>query len=362
MQYEMNDILKMNFMVDGNFDLINATDNIQFKSVLDIGLGEGGASTYFALKGKKVTAIGLEIESYNYPKALFETLHVKVIETTFEDFKTDEKYDAIWASHVLEHTLNTGLFLEKCKSLLSDDGWLFIMVPPYKDKVVGGHVNNGWNMGQLMYNLLLTGYDIKHGHFIQHGYNICAFVQKSKETLPKIRMDIGDIESTRHLWPIEVQQGFDGNINNINWFKNFKKYEEEKKTIILLQENLEEKDRELLKLQNELEEKDRELLKLQNKLEEKDRELLKLQNELEEKGYIFSDKRIENILIEMQPKIEDIKKNMIETNNIKKIQNKTLFQYYEESRLKHIVQPVKRIPLLGKTLLFLKRNILHWKL
>lgn len=178
MKFELNDLLKINFMVDGNFDLINATSNLNFDSVLDIGLGEGGASTF---NGKDVTSLGLEIDSYNYPKELFKKLDVEVVETTFDDFQTDKKFGAIWASHVLEHVLNTGLFLEKCKDMLSEKGWLMIMVPPYKNQVVGGHINNGWNMGQLMYNLLLTGYDIKNGHFIKHGYNLCAFVQKSKE-------------------------------------------------------------------------------------------------------------------------------------------------------------------------------------
>lgn len=40
-------------------------------------------------------------------------------------------------------------------------------------------------------------------------------------------MDIGDIEATAELWPLEVKQGFD----KINWFDNFKQYENERKTI-----------------------------------------------------------------------------------------------------------------------------------
>jgi hypothetical protein len=124
----------------------------------------------------------------------------------------------IWASHVLEHQQNIEIFLTKCRSLLSDDGWFCVMVPPYKEQVVGGHATNGWNIGQLMYNLLLTNFDIKNGHFIRHGYNICAFVKKSKQPLPPIKMSIGDIEKTQDLWPIKVKQGFNGNIKEINWF------------------------------------------------------------------------------------------------------------------------------------------------
>ncbi|MCR9280489.1 MAG: class I SAM-dependent methyltransferase [Rhodobacteraceae bacterium] len=235
MLYDADDMLQLNFPVEGTFDLINATKRFKFNSVLDIGFGSGGASLFYAVLGKSVDAIGLEVESYDYPKALFNSLNISVYDTSFEDFEPVRSYDAIWASHVLEHNLNTGLFLEKVKRLLNDDGWLFIMVPPYKDKVVGGHVTNGWNLGQLMYVLLVAGFDIKFGHFVRHGYSLCAFVQKSKKKLPKLRMDIGDIEATSELWPIDVKQGFDGKIDHANWFIDFECFEFRKKRITELE-------------------------------------------------------------------------------------------------------------------------------
>lgn len=215
------DLLQMKFPIAGNFDLICMTENITFSSVLDVGLGNGGASIYFAYQGKNVSALGVDISSYDLPQDLLAHMGIDVYESDIESFESNQKFDAIWASHILEHTLNPGSVLSKFRELLDDNGWLFLMVPPYKSQLVGGHVSTGWNMGQLMYNLLLTGFDIKNGHFIKHGYNICAFVQKSVEQLPKLRMDIGDIEQTQHLWPIEVHQGFEGNIESINWFENF---------------------------------------------------------------------------------------------------------------------------------------------
>ena len=333
MKFEINDLLKINFMVDGNFDIINATSNLKFDSVLDIGLGEGGASTYFALNGKNVTALGLDIESYNYPKELFKKFDVEVIESTIDDFKTDKKFDLIWASHVLEHLLNVGLFLEKCKDFLNDDGWLCIMVPPYKDKVVGGHINNGWNMGQLMYNLLLTGYDIKNGHFIQHGYNICAFVQKSKEQLPQIRMDIGDIEATKDLWPIEVKQGFEGNIKEVNWFDHFVQYENERTKILNLKKELELKE-EVIKS------KDEEL------------ESLKVKR--------FSNKEIINILVDINSDIEESKKQLLAQRIPEKIKDKSLFQKYQESFFIDMLQPIKKVPLIGDSLIWFKHKVMGW--
>lgn len=225
MHYELSDGLRFNFPVQGNFDVIRSTKNLEFESVLDVGFGQGGASIYFALNGKSVTAIGLDIDSYNYPSELLNRLGVNVVDASLETFNLEKKFDAIWASHVLEHSLNTGHFLQKCRELLSDGGWLFLMVPPYKSQVVGGHVNTGWNIGQLMYNLLLCGFDIKNGHFKKHGYNLCAFVRKTNQTLPLLRMDAGDIEATKDYWPIDVYQGFEGDVSEVNWFSDFENYE-----------------------------------------------------------------------------------------------------------------------------------------
>lgn len=146
---------------------------------------------------------------------------VRLEEITFESFMPDRQFDAIWASHVIEHVPNPGAFLEKIHQILSDDGWLFILVPKFKHNVVGGHISTGWNTGQLMYNLLLSGFDIKNGHFINHGYSVCAFVRKAATPLPELRMDRTDIETTKDLWPMPVHHGFDGDIKSVNWFDDF---------------------------------------------------------------------------------------------------------------------------------------------
>lgn len=224
----------------GNFDLIKSTDNLYFKTILDIGLGNGGASLYFATKGKKVTSLGWQVDSYNLSIEIKNNKNIEIQEILFENYKTNKKFDAILMSHVLEHTQNVGLFLKKAHSLLNENGFLFIMVPPYKNYIVGGHVTNGWNMGQLIYNLLLSGFDVKNGHFITYGYNICAFVQKSNKKLPNLRMDNGDLELLQDFMPIELKQNSFAKIKSINWFKNFKpinyKYpnllEEEYKSIV----------------------------------------------------------------------------------------------------------------------------------
>lgn len=194
--------------------------NLEFETVLDIGMGEGKESFLFAENGKKVDAIGWDIESYNLPSEITSHPNINIQEVLFEEMDEKKKYDLIWMSHMLEHVKNIGFTLEKAKRLLSEKGWLVVIVPPYiNPRVADGHLTTGWCVGQLMYVLLINGFDIKNGHFIKYGYNVCAVVQKAKEDLPPLRYDLGDLETTKHLWPIPVYTHFDGNIDRVNWFE-----------------------------------------------------------------------------------------------------------------------------------------------
>ena len=53
----------------------------------------------------------------------------KVIESSVEEFSTDEVFDVIWMSHVLEHLLEPMNFLKKIKNNLKNNGIFFIEVP-----------------------------------------------------------------------------------------------------------------------------------------------------------------------------------------------------------------------------------------
>lgn len=209
------------FTYEGNFDLIQCTDKVKFNTILDVGLGRGGASSYFALQNKEVTSLGINIDEYDVNPLVYTSKNINIIEVLFENFNINKKFDAILMSHILEHTSNVGLFLDKAYSLLNDDGWLFVMVPPYKKNVVGGHITNGWNMGQLMYNLLWSGFNIKNGHFISYGYNICAFVQKYNIKPEVLKSYHGSLQIVKDYWPINIYQGFNGNIEQVNWFNDF---------------------------------------------------------------------------------------------------------------------------------------------
>lgn len=358
MEFNLESLISAKFPVEGTYDIVNATSNVEFSSVLDIGFGSGGASTYFALEGKKVTAIGLEVESYNYPKELLDKFDVTILETTFEDFQSEEKYDAIWASHVLEHSLNVGFFLNKCKELLTDQGWLFICVPLYKDNVVGGHVSNGWNIGQLMYNLLLTGFDIKNGHFIHHGYSVCGFVQKAKTPLPNLRMDIGDIETTSEFWPIEAKQGFSGMIKEVNWFADFRLFENGVTRVKTLESELSKSREQLRQLGEKVELQQNKILELDNKNKESSRKNFILQKDLENLTN-FNSLKVEQLLASVKEEVFEEKK-LLSDKPISKKNKRDYFNIYRSSALPKLLQPIKRVPILGSLLLWMKRDVVGW--
>lgn len=207
------------FQIEGSRYLAEMACRIPFDGILDVGFGNGAASLFFRQAGRKVIAVDRDISFRGAPLAQMKDAGITVLESAFEELKLDAPVDAIWLSHVLEHTLDTGTFLKKAHALLSPEGWLFVMVPPFKHEVVGGHVTPGWNIGILMYVLLVSGFDIKNGHFVRHGYNVCGFVQKARNELPPLNFDRGDIERTKTWWPMDVAQGFDGNIQSMNWLE-----------------------------------------------------------------------------------------------------------------------------------------------
>jgi SAM-dependent methyltransferase len=184
-------------------------------------MGEGHASIAFRKKGKEVTGLGTFMDDdYTLNRDYFKEKDIQIIEADFmsHDFG-QKKFDAVWASHILEHINNPGEFLERIKSILNDDGFLFVCVPHYKTKIVGGHLISGWNLGQLIYFLLVNGFDVKKGNFVQYGYNTTAFVQKSKVALPELHFANGDIERLSDYFPesIDAKQGFEGDLYQVNW-------------------------------------------------------------------------------------------------------------------------------------------------
>ena len=125
-------------------------------------------------------------------------------------------FDVVWCTHVLEHALNVNIFLTDLRQVLHENGHAFIAVPPHKPQIVGGHVNL-FNMGLLMYRLVLAGFDCRNGAFKRQAYNLFAHVRRGVPVGRNLNYDAGDIEILSDLFPMPVQQGFNGEIDEVNW-------------------------------------------------------------------------------------------------------------------------------------------------
>lgn len=100
-------------------------------SFLELGLGHGytineflqHVDEYTILEGSPAVIQNFFTNKLN----LFK--EVNIIETYFEDFKTNKKYNNIVMGFILEHVENPDKILEKYKSLLTKNGKIFIAVP-----------------------------------------------------------------------------------------------------------------------------------------------------------------------------------------------------------------------------------------
>lgn len=210
----------MTFTIRKPFDLLPFSgltlqvliDNFQFNSVLDIGSGAGSHSKIFADHGKVVTALDYGTSIYYKKKENYTELI-----GDFNQIEFDNKFDCIWASHVLEHQLNVNQFLKKIHLILNEGGVLSITVPPPKHNIVGGHVSL-WNIGLVIYHLVLAGFNCRNIHAYCYGYNQSIILKKQTITLPtNLSYDSGDIELLSEFFPVGAKQNFNGNIKKLNW-------------------------------------------------------------------------------------------------------------------------------------------------
>ena len=196
--------------------IFNILKNKDFNTVLDVGAGKLEVVEELVKLNKTVDICELEDSYYlsttTFNRDQIRNVHIGDINTII----ISETYDAIWAAHILEHQPNPNIFLKKLHSLLNEGGYLSIVVPPRKPFIVGGHVNM-WNGGLLLYHLVLAGFDCSQAQLMQYDYNIGVVVKKKTITPPpKINYDLGDLDILKKYFPIEICEGFNGDIMKIN--------------------------------------------------------------------------------------------------------------------------------------------------
>jgi SAM-dependent methyltransferase len=193
--------------------------DFDFQTVLDIGSGEGKQAAVMLKYGKSVTALDYGKSPYYQ----WRDPSIKTLIGNFNELEFEDKFDCVWASHVLEHQPNVNKFLRKINDVTREGGVVAITVPPLKHQIVGGHLAL-WNGGMLLYHMVLAGFDCSQASILQYGYNISIIVKKREISFPNIVFDMGDIRAIRQYLPNDLgfvsnqhDDPFNGDIRRLNW-------------------------------------------------------------------------------------------------------------------------------------------------
>lgn len=144
-----------------------ASDLKRFDSLIDVGSGGDNHKRFFQKFCDNVYTNDFDetLEGQNYPG-------------DFMQIEFDRKFQVVYASNVLEHSRNVGLFIEKLFAICEDDGWVSIMVPrPHLNRLLSGHITT-WTTSTLIYNIVMCGFDCSNAKVCNGVYEKSVLVQK----------------------------------------------------------------------------------------------------------------------------------------------------------------------------------------
>jgi 2-polyprenyl-3-methyl-5-hydroxy-6-metoxy-1,4-benzoquinol methylase len=128
--------------------------------MLELGLGHGYSTRYFADAFDHYTVIegSMEMIRRFQDKNPIDNINIEL--SFFEDFETDQRFDAIGMGFVLEHVDDPSLIVRRYARFLAPDGLLFIAVPNAESL----HRRIGHEAGLLPDMTTLSDADRDFGH------------------------------------------------------------------------------------------------------------------------------------------------------------------------------------------------------
>ncbi len=130
------------------------------KSILEFGLGHGITTSIFNEYFDRhvvVEASRAIIENFKYK---YPNCNAEIVNTLFEHFDYDEKFDVVVLGFVLEHVDDPVLIMKIAKKFLNPEGRIFIAVP--NAEVLNRRI--GYEAGLLEDIKILSEHDLLCGH------------------------------------------------------------------------------------------------------------------------------------------------------------------------------------------------------
>lgn len=158
-------------------------------NILDIGSNRGHFTNYILTNFKsKITAIEPDkniLQEYKHSKRL------KLLNTRFEDVNITEKYDLVYCCHTLEHAASASSMLQKIRSCMKNNSYLYIDVPSIQvlsknDTVEEFFIDKHtfhFSKEVLVNYLKYLGFDINWAN--DDTYNITILARKQNKSIDK---------------------------------------------------------------------------------------------------------------------------------------------------------------------------------
>ncbi|OVE74341.1 hypothetical protein BVX94_00595 [bacterium B17] len=101
-------------------------------SMLDVGCGYGFSSRTAKELGMRATALEISSNGRNMTKEIAE---LDPVPSTFDDFTTEDKFDIILMSQVVEHVSSIDTWAKKASDVMTDNGILVMAMPNFNNIV-----------------------------------------------------------------------------------------------------------------------------------------------------------------------------------------------------------------------------------
>jgi trans-aconitate methyltransferase len=104
-------------------------DNKGARSIIELGLGHGYTTNIFSEKFERHVVLEGALAVIENFRSKFPACKAQIVETYFENFSSDEKFDVIVMGFILEHVDNPVAIMSRYKGFLAPGGKIYITVP-----------------------------------------------------------------------------------------------------------------------------------------------------------------------------------------------------------------------------------------